>query len=72
VFSTSPAKARLSSTLTVVTDDLVNRVRTYRDVAHATNGWAVVSSAFLDAVLSEIDIRRDKDDVDVVATYGRT
>lgn len=52
--------------------ELIEQLRLYRDVANSTNGWAVVSSGFLDKLCRELDQLDQEEQREVVATYGRT
>lgn len=61
-YATSHALARSLSGETVTDLDVivVEQLRLYRNVAHATNGWAVVSSTFLDALCSQFDRKAEE------------
>lgn len=51
--------------------ETIEQLILYRNVARATNGWAVVSSTFLDALCEQFDRRNEEQD-EPLAAYGRT
>lgn len=51
--------------------ETIEQLILYRNVARATNGWAVVSSKFLDSLCEHLKAEPKEPD-ESLATYGRT
>lgn len=51
--------------------ETIEQLILYRNVAQATNGWAVVSSTFLEALCEHFDTKNEEQD-EHLAQYGRT
>lgn len=51
--------------------EAIEQLILYRNVARATNGWAVVSTSFLDALCEQLNVER-KEPEEALAGYGRT